>query len=196
MARALGISRQTVYNYFPGTGALLEAVAVRSAVRFSDRVAEHMAGMTDPVETMLEALAYTLDSLAEEKERGIRLFFTYDLSRATKRITSQESYQFYRDMLQRFDVDWSAVGMGDVELEEVGEYLLRIIELYMVNPGEVRTGDVLRAYLRRWVAPVLRSEVETHSRTKATAESPAPQRSRRRATSAANSAPLTKTSSR
>lgn len=162
VARALGISRQTIYNYFPGTGALLEAVAIRASVQFSDRVTEHLAGVTDPVEALLEALAFTLDSLAREEEKGIRLLFSSDFPRASRRITSHATLQFYRDMLRRFDVDWSAVGLGDVELEEIGEYMLRILELFMVDPGEVRTGDGLRAYLRRWVAPVFRSEVDSH----------------------------------
>ncbi|WP_082690544.1 TetR/AcrR family transcriptional regulator [Mycobacterium sp. M26] len=160
VARALGISRQTVYNHFPGTGALLEAVAVRAAVRFSDRITEHLAGVTDPVEALLEALAFTIDFLAEQK--GIRLLFSYDLPRASQRITSTEVIQFNRDLLQRLDVDWRAAGIGDVQLEEICEYMLRIIELVMVDPADLRTGKALRAYLRRWVGPVFRSEVDAH----------------------------------
>ena len=160
VARALGISRQTVYNYFPGTGALLEAVAIRSAVRFSDRITAHLTGVTDPVEALLEALAFTLDSVVEEK--AIRQLFTVDLSRASKRITSYEAVQFNRDLLRRSDVDWSAAGLSDAELEDICGYMLRIIELHMIDPGEFRTGRALRAYLRRWVAPVFRSEVESH----------------------------------
>jgi AcrR family transcriptional regulator len=180
VARALGISRQTVYNYFPGTGALLEAVAVRSAVRFSDRITEHLAGVTDPVEALLEALAYTMDSLAEEK--GARLLFSYDLTRASKRITSKDSIRFNRDMLRRFDVDWSAVGLGDQELEDISEYMLRIVELFMIDPTDVSTGKALRAYLSRWVAPVFRAEVESHRhKGKATTEQTS-SRSRRRST--------------
>ena len=160
VARALGISRQTVYNYFPGTGALLEAVAIRSAVRFSDRITEHLAGQTDPVEALLEALAFTLDSVAEEK--GIRLLFAVDLSRASRRITSTEAVQFNRDLLRRCDVDWSAAGIGDAQLEDICEFMLRVIELFMIDPGQIGSGGELRAYLRRWVVPVFRAEVDSH----------------------------------
>lgn len=149
-----------MYNYFPGTGALLEAVAIRSAVRFSDRITEHLAGMTDPVEALLEALAFTLDSVVEEK--GIRLLFAVDLSRASRRITSAEVVRFNRDLLRRTDVDWSAGGVGDAQLEDICEYMLRVIELFMIDPGQIGTGPALRAYLRRWVVPVFRAEVESH----------------------------------
>ena len=161
VARALGISRQTVYNYFPGTGALLEAVAIRSAVRFSDRITGHLAGVTDPVEALLEALAFTLDSVAGEK--GIRLLFDVDPSRASRRITSTEAVRFNRDLLRRSEVDWTAAGIGDARLEDICRYMLRFIELFMIDPGEIGTGPALRAYLNRWVVPVFRAEVQSHA---------------------------------
>lgn len=160
VARVLRISRQTVYNYFPGTGALLEAVAIRSALRFTKRITEHLAGVTDPAEALLEALAFTLDSVVEEKR--MRLLFAVDPSRASERITSTEAVQFNRDLLRRTDVDWSAVGLGDAELEDICEYMLSVIELFMIDPGKAKKGEALRAYLRRWVAPVFHAEVESH----------------------------------
>ena len=160
LARALGISRQTIYNYFPGGGSLLETVAIRSALRFSNRIAEHLAGVTDPAEALLEALAFTLDSVVEEK--SMRLLFSLDQSRASQRITSIEAIQFNRDLLRRTDVDWAAAGMDDAELEDLCEYMLRVVEQFMLDPARAKRGEELRAYLNRWVAPVFRSEVEAH----------------------------------
>ena len=60
-------------------------------------------------------------------------------------------------MVRRFDVDWAALGFDDDELNELAEYLLRIIQSFVVDPGRPpRTGARLRDYLRRWVAPALR----------------------------------------
>lgn len=160
VARALGISRTTIYKYFPGTGALIEAVAVRSAVRFADRITEHVAGVTDPVEALLESLAFSIESLAEEK--GIQLLFSYDFSRASEQITSRSSIDYIGEMFGRFDVDWAAYGMDAHALAEIAGYQLRLMELLMVHPGRARKGDDLRAFVRRWVGPVFRSEVETH----------------------------------
>lgn len=58
---------------------MVAAVAIRSAVRFSDRIIEHLAGRTDPVWASLEALAFTVDLVAEKT--GIRLLFSVDPSR-------------------------------------------------------------------------------------------------------------------
>jgi hypothetical protein len=120
----------------------------------------HVAKVARALGISLEALAFTLDSVVEEK--GIRLLFAVDLSRASRRITSAEVVQFNRDLLRRTDVDWSAAGMGDAQLEDICEYILRIIELFMIDPGQIGTGPALRAYLRRWVVPVFRAEVESH----------------------------------
>ena len=49
VARTLGVTRQTVYRYFPGTEALLVASAMRAADGFIDQLSEHVGGMTDPV---------------------------------------------------------------------------------------------------------------------------------------------------
>src|ERR1700712_3002203 len=56
VARTLGVSRQTVYNYFPGTNTLIEAAANRSGMRFLDRLAHHLTGISDPVDALVESL--------------------------------------------------------------------------------------------------------------------------------------------
>src|SRR6201995_6140557 len=57
VARYLGVTRQTVYRYFPGTQALLVASALRSADGFLDRLAAHLKGDTDPVVAVPEGVA-------------------------------------------------------------------------------------------------------------------------------------------
>ena len=60
--------------------------------------------------------------------------------------------QFAGEMVRRFDVDWAAAGYGDDDLTELAEHLLRIIQSFVIDPGRPpRTGERLRAYLRRWV---------------------------------------------
>ena len=46
VARTLGVTRQTVYRYFPGTEALALATAMRSADGFLDHLATHVKGIT------------------------------------------------------------------------------------------------------------------------------------------------------
>lgn len=151
VARALGVTRQTVYRYFPSTDALLVAAATRAATGFLDRLATHLSGITDPVEAVTEGIATALEWLPDDKHIG--LLFAPDRGYAfTADVTSEVALQFANSMLRRFDVDWAAAGLDDGDLAELGEHLLRIIQSFVIDPGHPqRRGRELRRYLRRWV---------------------------------------------
>ncbi|MBW0018269.1 MAG: TetR/AcrR family transcriptional regulator [Mycobacterium sp.] len=158
VARALGVSRQTVYNYFSGTPALLEAAATRSGMRFLQRLAGHLAGVTDPVDALVESLAYTLEWLPGDNH--VQLMLIHNFAKASTGVTSEMGIRFGHGLLAGLDVDWAEFGLDDADLDELSEYTLRILQSFMIDPGRPpRTGEVLRAYLRRWVAPVLSSEM-------------------------------------
>jgi AcrR family transcriptional regulator len=151
VARTLGVTRQTVYRYFASTDALLVAAAVHAAADFLDRLAEHLNGITDPVEAVAEAIATALEWLPKDKHIGL-LVVPGRANAHTESVTSDVALQFANSMLRRFDVDWAAVGFTDDDLHELAEHLLRIIQSFVLDPGRPpRTGEDLRNYLRRWV---------------------------------------------
>ncbi|OBK33962.1 TetR family transcriptional regulator [Mycobacterium sp. 1245111.1] len=161
VARTLGVTRQTVYRYFPSTDALLVAAATRAATGFLDRMAEHLSGITDPVAAVTEGIATALEWLPHDKHIGLLLARDHDNS-FTAGVTSDVALRFGEAMLRRFDVDWAAAGLTDDEVAELGEHLLRIIQSFVIDPGRPpRRGKALRDYLRRWVGaavyPVVRS---------------------------------------
>jgi AcrR family transcriptional regulator len=155
VARTLGVTRQTVYRYFPSTDALLSAAATNAASGYLDRLADHLAGITDPGDAAVEGIASTLEWLPRDKHVGLLLgpdragAFSAD-------VTSDIAVDFARTMLGRFDVNWAGLGYTDADLDELAEHLLRIIQSFVIDPGRPpRTGPQLRRYLRRWVAPAL-----------------------------------------
>lgn len=152
VARALGVTRQTVYRYFPSTDALLVAAATQAATGFLDRLAAHLSGITDPVDAVTEGIATALEWLPNDKHIGLLL--APDRHNAfTADVTSDVALQFANAMLRRFDVDWAAAGLDDDDVGELGEHLLRIIQSFVIDPGRPpRRGVELRRYLRRWVA--------------------------------------------
>jgi AcrR family transcriptional regulator len=151
VARTLGVTRQTVYRYFPSTDALLVAAAEHAAVGFLDRLADHLRGITDPVDAVTEAIATALEWLPKDKHIGLLL--APDRANVhTESVTSDVAQEFANSMVRRFDVDWTALGFTDDELDEFAEHLLRIIQSFVIDPGRPpRTGEDLREYLRRWV---------------------------------------------
>ena len=56
VARTLGVTRQTVYRYFPSTDALLMQAGVVAATDFLERLANHIRGITDPADAALALL--------------------------------------------------------------------------------------------------------------------------------------------
>ncbi|WP_101951846.1 TetR/AcrR family transcriptional regulator [Mycobacterium sp. 3519A] len=151
VARALGVTRQTVYRYFPSTDALLVAAAVHAASGFLDRLAAHLQGISDPAEAVAEGVATALEWLPRDKHLGL-LIVPGRPSRHTEEVTSDVALDFAHSMVRRFDVDWAGLGFTDADLDELAEHLLRIIQSFVIDPGRPpRSGDQLRAYLRRWV---------------------------------------------
>ncbi|WP_066899749.1 TetR/AcrR family transcriptional regulator [Mycolicibacterium houstonense] len=151
VARSLGVTRQTVYRYFPSTDALLVASAVNAASDFLDRVAAHLQGVTDPVEAVAEGIAIALEWLPEDKHIGL-LVAPGRADAHTESVTSDVAVDFARALLRKFDVDWAGLGYTDADLDELAEHLLRIIQSFVIDPGRPpRTGEALRSYLRRWV---------------------------------------------
>ena len=155
VARTLGVTRQTVYRYFPSTDALLVAAAVHAADDFLDRLAEHLHGITDPVSAVTEAIATALEWLPKDKHIGL-LVAPGRADEHTVSVTSDVALRFANAMIRRFDVDWAAAGFADDELDELAEHLLRIIQSFVIDPGRPpRVGADLRSYLRRWVGGAL-----------------------------------------
>jgi AcrR family transcriptional regulator len=151
VARALGVTRQTVYRYFPSTEALLVAAAVHAADDFLASLTDHLQGLTDPVEAVTEAIATALEWLPKDKHLGL-LLASGRADEHTASVTSDVALQFANRMLRRFDVDWAGSGFTEADLDDLAEHLLRIIQSFVIDPGRPpRTGQELRRYLARWV---------------------------------------------
>jgi AcrR family transcriptional regulator len=155
VATELGITRQTVYTYFSGTEELLGATATVAADAYLDRLAAHVASIGEPAELLAEAMTYTLERLPYEPYVGI-LLATGHTSTFTQGVTSPAAMAFGRGILARFPIDWAARGYTDADLDELAELMLRLFLSFVIDRGRPpRTPDQLRAYLRRWLSPLL-----------------------------------------
>jgi len=155
VARVLGVTRQTVYRYFPGTQALLVATAMRSADGFLDRSAAHLKGATDPVVAVTEGVAFAVEQLASDKQVEFVLTQRHRGSPKVS-IVSDTALAFGRSMLHRFDIDWEHYGFDEAGLDELNEFCLRVLHSFLADPGRPpRSGAELRRYLTRWIGPAI-----------------------------------------
>jgi AcrR family transcriptional regulator len=157
VAQTLGVTRQTIYRYFPTHEALLGATALSSIDGFLNRLAAHLGSIGDPTEAVVEGIAYTFEQLAHDKYLSL-VFQPGKASAFTAGVTSDMAIGFGRSMVQRFEVDWPAAGFSDDKLDELVEVMLRTLQSLIVDPGRpARTGAKLRTFLRDWVAPSVRA---------------------------------------
>ncbi len=154
VARDVGVTRQTVYRYFPSTEALLFATSVSEVGPFLDGLAKHVRRIHDPADAVVEGLAHTLERLPHEKYLGL-LLTPGKASAFSAGVTSDMAMSFGRSLLERFEVDWRAAGLDD-DLDGLVEFMLRIFQSLVIDPGRPpHQGKELRAFLRKWVAPAI-----------------------------------------
>jgi AcrR family transcriptional regulator len=155
VARTLGVTRQTVYRYFPGTEALRVATAMRSADGLLDQLATHVQGLTDPVTAVTEGVAFAIERLASENQLE-PVLSQRDRAGRIVSIASDTAITFGRSMLHRYDVDWAQHGFDEAALDELAEFCLRVVHSFLADPGRPpRSGAKLRRYLTRWIGPAI-----------------------------------------
>ena len=155
VAKDVGVTRQTVYRYFPSTEALLFATSVAEVGPFLDSLAAHLRRIHDPAEAVVEGIAHTLERLPHERYLSL-LLTPGKASTFSAGVTSDTAMTFGRSIVERFDVDWASVGIVDDELDRLVEFMLRIFQSLVIDAGRpTHRGKELRAFLRRWVAPAI-----------------------------------------
>lgn len=155
VAKDVGVTRQTVYRYFPSTEALLFATSVSEVGPFLDSLARHVREIHDPAEVVVEGIAHTLERLPRERYLGL-LLTPGKASAFSAGVTSDMAMSFGRAIVEKFDVDWGSAGIADDDLDQLVEFMLRIVQSLVIDPGRPpRQGEDLRGFLRRWVGPAI-----------------------------------------
>lgn len=162
VAGALGITRQTLYRHFPSTEELLQAAALDAVVDLEGRLVDHvrttLRGVTvpDAGDVVVEIVASVHETLRDDPALN-RLVAPGRIAATLEGLTSPTAIALGREWLARMPVDWAAVGLDDEAMRELVEHLLRTLQSLVVDPGTPeRTGEELRGYLQRWLAPALR----------------------------------------
>lgn len=166
VAALLGVTRQTIYRYFPTTEDLLNEAALDAVVDLEEQLVEHVrrhlaATGGDAGDAVVEVVAYVVEHLRDDPALN-RLLSPGRIGSTVTGMTASSSILLGRSLLTSFPVDWSAVGLDGDSLRELVEHLLRILQSLVLDPGDPeRSAEELRAYLQRWVAPALR--VRSHT---------------------------------
>ncbi|MCX2931176.1 TetR/AcrR family transcriptional regulator [Mycobacterium sp. CVI_P3] len=160
IADALGITRRTVYRYFSGTDELFTAAAEEALTSFVAQIDRVVADL-DVASQLVEVVAYIIERLPQEPQ--LALLLANDRSNMFSRsMLTGDVIARCRVVLHRAQIDWDHLGFDDRVIDELIEFLLRMIQSMVIAPPEPpREGAELRAYLHRWVGPALAPRTST-----------------------------------
>jgi AcrR family transcriptional regulator len=167
IAGDLGITRPTVYRYFATIDELVTAASDVALGGWTARISDLTSGMSDPVDLLVEAAAYLVEQLPEEPL--LMMLLETDQSRLmSQQMVSGDSITRSRVLLEHTEIDWAALGYRGTDLDDLVEYLLRIIQsMVLVPPDPPRSATELRAVLRHWIGPVVMTPPVLASRRQA-----------------------------
>lgn len=155
VARRLGVTRQTVYHYFPNADALLIASAMRAVNGFVDQVVERVRGLHDPVTVVVEIISFAVENLTGDPQLESLLTRRPDAEAATS-LTSDTAIAFCLSAFHRLDVDWELHGFDAATLTQLTEMTLRTVQSLLTDPGEQpREGVALRRFVAQWLGPAI-----------------------------------------
>lgn len=155
VARRLGVTRQTVYRYFPNADALLIASAMRAVNGFIDQAIDHVRGLNDPVAAVVEILSFAVERLTGDPQLE-SLLTRRPEGEAPTSLTSDTAITFCLGSFHRLDVDWKLHGFDTTTLTQLAEMALRTVQSLLTDPGQPpREGLALRRFIAQWLGPAI-----------------------------------------
>ena len=158
IAAEAGVTRQTVYRYFPSLADILGAVAITGVEEFAARMEHHLTSFRTPADVAVESVVFGVRAVPGEPHLSLLLqagegdFFT-------GAVTSREWLALGARILRNVPVDWAHAGVvTDEDFAGLAEVLMRLFLSFLRYPSTPPlTDDQLRSLVRRWIGPALAS---------------------------------------
>ena len=155
MAADLGITRPTIYRHFGSTDELLAAAAEIALDHWTARIGRMAVRLEDATDFLVEAVAYLIEKLPHEPLLATML--ETDRTRVMSRqMVMPAAVRRSREMLENTRIDWASAGFGGSRMDDLVEFLLRMIQSMVIAPPDPPRDPVaLREYLRLWIGPAM-----------------------------------------
>jgi AcrR family transcriptional regulator len=142
VAQRVGVTRQTVYRYFPSRSALFAAVALHGTGSLVERLIHHLGDVTATEDAVIEMMMFCLRTLPDDPQ----LAFVAQPGRADALIMSEGAPELAKAVLRRLPVHFGTLD-GDA-FDALAEHMVRLIQALLLDASTAaRSDDDLRRFL-------------------------------------------------
>lgn len=163
VARRVGVSRVTIYRYFPKKDRLIEAVILHELRRFLRDIDEAVAPYETLEERLVEGFVFALTYLRDHRllNRMLRTEPEFILPYLTVRAAPilAAGREFIAGFARR-EAQEGGLPLSESEIEGLSEMLARAVLSFVVTPDSVlglRTGPEIRRFAEHYLAPTLQA---------------------------------------
>jgi AcrR family transcriptional regulator len=153
IAQEAGLTRPTVYSYYPGRDEVIKAALLQSAYAFAEDALKHIRKFSEPRERVLEITLFALRRLPSEPVLALMQDSNLAGIMNTYALSSPEGNEIVKALFRAILSDRV---LPDDELDEMVEVGLRFMISLLTQPGtRKRTEKEMRGFLERRFLPAL-----------------------------------------
>lgn len=153
IAKEAGVTRPTVYSYFPNRHDVIRTALLQSGYSFATRVFAHMNQFTGTKDRLLETLLFALDELPKEPYLALITQTDFSSQVNADALSDAEGQAICLALFSEiFKFDMPA----ENDLIEITEFTTRLmLSLLMLKGPVTRSPDEQRAFLERRLLPAI-----------------------------------------
>ncbi|KPM54179.1 hypothetical protein CcI49_05170 [Frankia sp. CcI49] len=141
VARRVGVTRQTVYRYFPTRRALFEAVAEQGVEALVAGMAASLTGVDDPRDALVRLMLHCVRTLPNDPG----LSFIAQPGRGDALITTADAPRLTLAVLDRLPI---ALDLGEQARAALAEHMVRLLQsLLLDETTQLRSDEDLGVFL-------------------------------------------------
>ncbi len=154
VAAAAGISRATLYRYFPGKRAVIEGVLQHELARISAALDERLAGAADLEDLLTEALTFTGEEF--HRHEALQYVLTVEPEIVLPLITFDAAGELFSTAAAVLTPHLGRFTGDPDDAARLGEWVVRVAFTYLFCPSDaVSLSDEasVRTFVRTYVVP-------------------------------------------
>lgn len=155
IAKQAGVTRPTVYSYFPNRNDVIRTALLQSGYSFAKRLKDHLQLFSNSADRLLESVIFSLEELPKEPYLALLSESKADISGYINQDALSDS-EGQAICLDLFVMIFADSKISDDDLIEVMEFTVRLVLSLLMMPGPIkRDSQQLRRFLQNRLLPAV-----------------------------------------